>query len=140
MDIFERFWSKVLPPNENGCRLWIGQSFETHGNRYGLFQVFKKGDDRIRVPAHVFSFELEHGPVPDGLVLDHKCRTGLCVEENHLEPVTDAENILRGNGAPAVNARKTHCLNGHELTTDNVWSRYDGRRACKQCDRNRVRK
>jgi hypothetical protein len=34
-----------------------------------------------------------------------------------MELVTMRENLLRGNGFPAQNARKTHCDNGHELVS-----------------------
>ena len=36
------------------------------------------------------------------------------------EHVSNQTNILRGVGPTAMNAAKTHCVNGHELTPDNI--------------------
>ena len=46
--------------------------------------------------AHRFAYEQFVGPIPKGLVLDHLCRNRGCVRPDHLEPVTNAENIRRG--------------------------------------------
>lgn len=60
-----------------------------------------KGYGRIKTgrtsrPAHVVYYEHAHGPVPTGLQLDHLCRQHACVNPEHLEPVTNAENCRRG--------------------------------------------
>lgn len=49
--------------------------------------------------AHVVAWEKVHGPVPDGLMLDHLCRVRACINVDHLEPVTNAVNIQRGDKA-----------------------------------------
>lgn len=79
--------------------------------------------------AHRAMFELVNGPVPDGLDLDHLCRNTLCVNPDHLEPVTRRENVLRGEGRSAQNARRTTCLHGHELT----FTKNRRRRFCVIC-------
>ena len=89
--------------------------------------------------AHRVAYEKAYGPIPEGLVIDHLCRNGLCVNPEHLEAVTRKENILRGEGACAQNARKTHCKRGHELIPENLIERSDGRRDCLLCDRIRRR-
>jgi hypothetical protein len=87
--------------------------------------------------AHRVSYELVKGPIPEGLHLDHLCRTPLCVNPDHLEPVTHRENLLRGNTFAARNAAKTHCVQGHELTPDNLYLRKDRiGRMCMTCRRN----
>jgi len=68
----------------NGCLLWAG-SLNQSG--YGVF--------RTRY-VHRLAWEMVHGPVPDGLELDHhKCFNRNCVNVEHLEPVTPAENKRR---------------------------------------------
>lgn len=52
--------------------------------------------------AHAVAWIEAHGPVPDGLELDHLCRVRHCVRLDHLEPVTHRENIIRGHAARAV--------------------------------------
>lgn len=51
---------------------------------------------RTPVRAHILYFESKHGPVPDGLQLDHRCRIRRCCNPDHLEAVTSAENTRRG--------------------------------------------
>lgn len=49
--------------------------------------------------AHRAMYEQEVGPITEGLELDHLCRQTMCVNPSHLEPVTHAVNLRRGNGA-----------------------------------------
>lgn len=113
------------------CIIWTGPSITTHGNTYGRLY------GKQLVLAHRLSYVLKYGPIPDDLVIDHLCRNGLCINIDHLEAVTNKENILRGEGACAQNARKTHCKRGHELSPENCWNRSNGRRDCKFCDKER---
>jgi hypothetical protein len=89
--------------------------------------------------AHRVAWELMRGPIPRGMTIDHLCRMPLCVNPSHLEVVTLKENVLRGFGSPAMNARKTHCLKGHPLTLDNVYL-YRGSRSCRMCMRARFKR
>lgn len=133
--IEERFFAKVnkagpIPdyaPELGPCWLWIGA---TDGDkRYGSFCV----DGRL-VRAHRWAFEhVTEVVVPAGRVTDHLCRVTLCVKPSHLEPVTQHENIMRGSGFAAVNARKTHCKWGHEFTPENTGTVRGGGRYCRQC-------
>ena len=106
------------------CRVWLGYCDE---KGYGRILV-----DRKSRPVHRVAYETWRGPIPEGLVIDHLCRNRSCLEPSHLEPVTNRENILRGKAQAAINARKTHCVNGHELSPENV---YPGRgsRDCRKC-------
>lgn len=47
--------------------------------------------------AHRVAYEVFIGPIPAGLVLDHLCGVKSCCNPEHLEPVTQAENLRRGN-------------------------------------------
>lgn len=79
--------------------------------------------------AHRLSFIAHKGPIPDGLVIDHLCRNRACCNPDHLEAVTNAENILRGESPPAKNARKNLCPScGGTYKT-----RSDGTRMCQPC-------
>lgn len=117
---------------DTNCILWQGNTVETHGITYGILS------GKAMVLAHRHAYEKEYGPIPDGLVIDHLCRVGLCVNPLHLEAVTNKENILRGYGAPAVNARKTHCHKGHEFSEENTHISPQNRRICKACRKNRT--
>lgn len=124
MDQLGRFVAKVSP-SRNTCLMWTAAT----RNGYGIFW-----DGRRMVKAHRWSYELVHGPIPSGLVIDHLCRNTSCVNPVHLEAVTDRENILRGVGPSAEHARKTTCKRGHPFD----YLRKDpkrGRRQCRVCCR-----
>lgn len=72
--------------------------------------------------------------MPKGWHVDHTCRKRACIRPDHLEAVTWKVNTLRGDGPTAQNARKTHCIHGHEYTASNTMER-DGRRECRTCKR-----
>jgi hypothetical protein len=112
---------------DTGCWVWQGM---TNGRGYGRIMR----DGRL-VAAHRVYYELEHGPVAEGLVLDHLCRNSLCVNATHLEPVTVRVNSLRGAGLPAKNDAKTHCPQGHPLSGDNLYVAPSGGRECRTCNR-----
>lgn len=81
----------VLPYiiDENWCWLWQG-AITPQG--YGTATL-----GRRPVPAHRLTWRIFEGPIPDGLQLDHLCRVRRCVNPDHLEPVTGAENVRRGD-------------------------------------------
>lgn len=126
--LLTRFWKKCMPEPNSGCWLWLGGTYNDQG--YGSFWLAP-----TMRSAHIVAYEALVGAVPDGLVLDHLCRTTCCVNPAHLEPVTQLVNIVRGTGWSARHASQTHCLNGHELTGDNLvtWHLKRGRRACRTC-------
>jgi HNH endonuclease len=89
-------------------------------------------------PAHAFSYEIAHGPVPPGLVLDHLCRHPACVNPDHLEPVTQRENILRGAAPTVLLHHAGVCKRGHSQDETTAYRRKGGPRKgtvvyCKIC-------
>jgi hypothetical protein len=82
--------------------------------------------------GHRKAYELLIGPIPEGLTLDHLCRVRHCVNPWHMEPVTNTENVLRGQSFTAKHAKKTHCPSGHPYSGENL-RMYEGRRYCRAC-------
>ena len=138
------FWSKVDKRSDDECWEWLGPRANPKSGApsgYGRIYIRRKINQ-----AHRVSYELVNGPIPEGLVLDHLCRNPCCVNPAHLEPVSQQENVLRGEGRTARNAAKTHCVNGHPLVGDNLIARtrkfrnYTGvERNCRQCQTERKR-
>jgi hypothetical protein len=130
----ERFWRKVTIAGGTECWLW---SASTSTTGYGQFAV-KRGAKKCVVRAHRFAYEITHGPIPAGLVIDHLCNEPLCVNPAHLRAVTNRENVLRGSGPTAQNARKTHCPRGHAYDAGNTHVNPNGQRVCRECLRARA--
>ncbi len=138
----DRFWPKV---NKNGpipehaphlgpCWIWTARVNPISG--YGQLTI---GNGTQSPYAHRLAYELAGGTIPPGYQVDHLCRVPTCVNPAHLEAVTPQENTLRSRAPTAINARKTHCVNGHELTPENTGVRPNGRRFCRECGRKRCR-
>lgn len=112
------------------CWNWTGG---TNG-RYG---VTGSGSSRTRTYAHRWAYEQLVGPIPVGLEIDHLCFNTLCVNPDHLEPVTTAENLRR------MNTRRGGelCRNGlHIMTEENTLYEKRGARRCRECKNVRQRK
>lgn len=109
----------------DGCHVWTGTTAGTK-SRYGTFRAGTKATDP-KVYVHRWVYEQKVGPIPDGMEIDHTCGQPLCVNPDHLEPVTPGENQRR--------RRLDACLAGHDLTDDaNVrWDEKGRRRGCKVC-------
>jgi hypothetical protein len=126
-DPVSRFWQRV--ERTDTCWLWKG---EAGRGRYWSIAGASIG----RVPVHRFSYEIHKGPIPEGMQVDHLCRTPNCVNPAHLEAVPQRVNCLRGVGPTAQNARRTHCVNGHPFDNANTYRRLGtSARACKECTR-----
>jgi len=85
----DRFDKKWQIDAESGCWVWHG-AVHIHG--YGKIFV----DGQLK-PAHRVGWELYVGKIPAAMHLDHKCLRKCCVNPNHLEPVSNVENIRRRN-------------------------------------------
>ena len=111
---------------DTGCVRWLGPE-KSNGYRFWRKRVI-----------HRVVWEETNGPIPDGLVLDHVydrgCRYRDCINLDHLEPVTQGVNAQRMLHIRAQVAQ-TECVNGHQLSGDNLNLRKDGKRGCRQCAR-----
>ena len=108
------------------CWNWIGHKIN---GGYGRISVNHKNK-----LAHRTSYELLIGKIPDGLVINHICRNRGCINPEHLEPVTQKENVrqgLTGFKTGLKNRAKTQCPKGHKYTPDNLVK--TNRRSCRTC-------
>ena len=122
-----RFWEMVDKNGPGGCWLWTG-ALNTCG--YGEFRTTAQKQYR----AHRYSRLLAGRKLPDfskNLTLDHLCRVRACINPDHIEAVTQRENLKR---SPLTPAGRKRCRRGHDLTLPTSWYRYSkGRRRCKLC-------
>jgi len=115
---------------EAGCWIWTRTT-----NRGGYGQYSTDGRTYL---AHRLTYETLVSAIPDGLVIDHLCRTPSCVNPDHLEPVTTKENLRRGVGVNGVNSRKTLCHKGHPLELQSAVNGNRGWRYCPKCKREKA--
>ncbi len=87
---------------KTGCWIWHTCSVRT---KYGSYKG--RGAHRVMYEAH-------NGPIPEGLVIDHLCRTPACVNPLHLEPVSTQENIYR---AQSLYPHKSAIVKARESNT-----------------------
>ena len=131
----ERFWAKVSKegpvstwaPHLDRCWIWTAASGGHKGN-YGVFY-----DGERQTYAHRWAWESVNGQIPEGLTIDHLCRTTRCVNPEHLDPVTIGENVRR------YSQTITQCVQGHAYDKENTYIAPNGRRNCRACDRQRAR-
>lgn len=112
--------------DKNGC--WI--KISTKPTEYFKFVHLGK-----HVRASHVSYEIFKGQIPIGKVIDHLCKNPSCFNPDHLEAVTQWENVFRGNGVAVKKAMQTHCKRGHEFIETNIIWALNGNRRCRSCIR-----
>jgi hypothetical protein len=85
----ETLVEKYAVDESTGCWIWRRARSRARGYGYGW-------DGAHKVLAHRLVWVRHRGPIPDGMQLDHLCRNTGCVNPDHLELVTNAENTRRG--------------------------------------------
>lgn len=118
----ERFWSRV--EKTSGCWIWQGR-LDTGG--YGTI-----GHEGKTLRAHRVAFELSGNELTDGLVIDHLCQVKRCVNPDHMEQVTQAENVARAPHPGPIGQRwSKNGLGPHEHSECGTAGSY--KRGCR-CD------
>jgi len=107
------------------CWIW---SYGVNGNGYG---IVKCKTTKKMLDAHKFMFELLKRKVPANCELDHTCKNKLCVNPEHLEPVSHAENCRRGKQTKLTkkNVKAIRTLAG-KLTQREIAHMFGVSRAC----------
>ena len=123
----ERLWANVEPTGF--CWLWTGYANSDGYGRIG--SGGRAGTNGPPLLVHRVAYELLVEPIPEGMALDHLCRVQLCVNPDHLEVVTSAENTRRHF------ALRSACKRGHPMTDDNTYSPPSRPQAryCRECYR-----
>jgi len=124
-DVLKRFVTKFTVNPETGCWDWTAAS---RSDGYGAINT--PGRTEL---AHRVSFTVFVGPIPEDLQIDHLCNNRGCVNPDHLEPVSQVENLGRGA------RRRTRCRQGHLFTLENTGYKATGYRFCRQCSRRQSR-
>ena len=130
--VIERFLEKISVSKVNfyeGKPCWEWTAAKDSAG-YGMFWL-----NRLQ-GAHRVSYEYFNGKIPEDLVINHKCRNRCCVNTQHLEVITNKENIQIGICAMR---NKTHCPQGHEYTEENTYHQPKGGRNCRICGRIKCR-
>lgn len=138
-----RFWSKVdkagpIPstrPGLGACWVWVAGRANTG---YGVFHPARG----VNVLAHRWVYEQAVGALDPLMVVDHLCRNRACVNPDHLEQVTNEENLRRGAGYALRNGMRNECIHGHKYTPENTYICPKGGIRCRACaaEKDRTRK
>lgn len=97
-----------------GC--WVWQKSRNNAG-YGQMWTGSRSDGTRKFrQVHIVSYETFVGAIPEGMVLDHLCRVPACANPEHLEAVTQNENLDRGRSARANTVQRTRVPSrGHQL-------------------------
>lgn len=92
------FWNKV--DKNDSCWNWTGARYPSGYGKVGL-------NGKTRLP-HRIAYEIEHGPIPTGQQVDHRCHNTSCVNPEHLRLVTQKQNNENRQGKQRNNTTGEH--------------------------------
>lgn len=136
-------FQRLITTTPEGCWVFTGPDATKDG-----YVRWTSGPGKPRTLAHLWSYTVHKGPVPDGMQVGHVChdravaegscpggpgcRHRRCCNPDHLEAQTPSENTLVQNHAAR---NKTHCPQGHPYDEVNTLVGSDGKRRCRTCRR-----
>lgn len=122
---WERYTEKIAPPNENGCWLWTAAT----AKGYGTLRLHRDGKWKQSL-AHRFGWEARFGPIPEGLVICHRCDVRACQNPDHWFLGTTADNLAdmraKGRGSkppPAIGRPPGNAKLNYEIAEE-IRARY----------------
>jgi len=121
-------WRRIMPEPNSGCWLWTGHTIGTE--RWGRYGAWSQHGENM---AHRAVYVMLRGAIARGLELDHLCKVKLCVNPDHMEPVTPSVN--RGRCGHIIAARASLCCRKGHLWSEQVpLIDRNGYRKCATCN------
>lgn len=127
-DPVDRFYKRVS--KTDGCWNWMGYRMATGHGQFGIRNKL--------LLVHRYSYEINIGPIPEGMEIHHTCENPSCVNPAHLQAVTRRQHMeVSPNMQSHKFSKRTHCNKGHEFVPETTGF-HRGYRYCRICERHRV--
>jgi hypothetical protein len=110
-DLRLRFMARVSRRGADDCWPWSGAmrngygAIKHHGNVLG---------------THVVAFVIEHGAIPEGMIVTHNCDNRICCNPAHLKAGTFSDNVQEMNARRRIPAPCGEAIRKAKLTDDSV--------------------
>lgn len=95
--IYKRKWKPFVEKNKDGCLVWVRHNKKGGSNGWKQSPKVTGYADFGGRKVHRLAYEHLIAPIPEGMTIHHKCANTLCVNPDHLQLSTNAENILEMN-------------------------------------------